>query len=197
MTELSNTGSYLFLAAAIIFGLGILASLAANIWLIVRAFCVGVCWGLVVFFLQPIASLVFVIVHWKVAKNPFWVGLAGLAAVLVALGLAMGGGADILKQAGAPGWLMQPAPAGEIQEEAAFPETERDRVADLLVDAGIDPANPATFKGRMIEQMIETLGKPSATMKAGREVIYIFYNCFQVVSEDGGKTVTTAHYMGK
>jgi hypothetical protein len=196
MAELSNTGSYLLLAAAIIFGLGILASLAATVWLIVRAFCVNMGWGLAVLFL-PFASLVFVIAHWKVAKNPFWVSLAGLAAVLLALGLAVGGGVDILKQPGAPGFLMQPAPAGEVREEAAGPETERDRVAELLVDAGIDPANPATFKGRTIEQMIEALGKPSATMKAGREVIYIFYNCFQVVSEDGGKTVTSAHYMGK
>lgn len=196
--ELSNTGSYLFLAAAVVFGIGFLVSLAANVWLIVRAFCVGVGWGLAVLFL-PIANLVFVFVHWPVARKPFLLGLTGLAAAMVAVGLGLAGGVGVAKNTIINGSGMKPAAGAEFREaaEAPGPLSDRDRIAGMLEDAGIDPANPATFKGRTIPQMIEALGKPSATMKAGPDVTYIFLNCFEIVSEDGGKTVSSAHYMGK
>jgi len=85
----------------------------------------------------------------------------------------------------------------ESGEEAGIPLSDREKVADLLQDAGIDPAVPRTFVGKSLEAMQEVLGKPSATLRAQDKVVYIFYNCFEVESIDGGKSVSRVHYMGE
>ena len=59
--------------------LGVLVSAGAGIWLVIRAFGVGVGWGLACLFL-PFASLVFICVHWDQAAKPFLFSLAGGAA---------------------------------------------------------------------------------------------------------------------
>ena len=61
---------------------GMLVALVSSISFLVGAFRVGIWWGLGCIFLAPV-SLVFLIMHWRVAKRPFLVNLAGLAAALV------------------------------------------------------------------------------------------------------------------
>jgi hypothetical protein len=52
-----------------------LLALASFVWLVIVAFKQHVGWGLAVFFLSPIASLVFAIMHWAKAKVPFLVNV--------------------------------------------------------------------------------------------------------------------------
>lgn|GEM_PF-2371145 len=61
---------------------GILIALVSSISFVVGAFRVGVWWGLGCLFVAPV-SLVFTVVHWKVAKRPFLVNLAGVACTLL------------------------------------------------------------------------------------------------------------------
>lgn len=65
-------------------GLGFIALIAGGIWALIKAFEKSVWWGLGCLFLSPL-SLVFLIVHWQVAKRPFCVQLAGCALVFGAL----------------------------------------------------------------------------------------------------------------
>jgi hypothetical protein len=176
--------------------LGGLIGLAGSIWLIVKAFQESVGWGIAVL-LVPFANLVFAIKHWGVAKKPFLLSLVGglLSLVIVAAPFVLVGFAASKSFPVSIG--VQNAQAIGGVREAKEPATDRDRVADMLLNIGIDPENPRTFVGRTIPEMTEALGAPSATMKLGREHTYIFYNCFEVVSADGGKTVSAVHYMGK
>ena len=61
---------------------GMLVALVSSISFLVGAFRVGVWWGLGCLFVAPV-SLVFTVVHWKVAKRPFLVNLAGVACALL------------------------------------------------------------------------------------------------------------------
>ena len=61
---------------------GMLVALVSSISFLVGAFRVGLWWGLGCLFLAPV-SLIFLVMHWQVAKRPFLVNLAGLAAALV------------------------------------------------------------------------------------------------------------------
>ena len=61
---------------------GMLVAVVSSISFLVGAFRVGLWWGLGCLFLAPV-SLVFLVMHWQVAKRPFLVNLAGLAAALV------------------------------------------------------------------------------------------------------------------
>lgn len=54
--------------------LGGIISFVCSVILIVRAFCVSILWGLGSLFL-PLVGLIFVILHWQVAKVPFLVNL--------------------------------------------------------------------------------------------------------------------------
>ncbi len=186
--------------AFLLMGLGVLVFTAGSIWLLVRAFHTSVGWGLAVLLL-PIANLVYAITHWKTAKAPFLLFLLGAALIVGALVASAAGGFSMIRWPDGEGDGAMTRVTGsavpEAVEETGIPATDMEKVADLLADAGIDPNNPRTFKGRTIEQMTEALGKPSATLKAGRTTTFIFFNCFQVDSEDGGKTVSGVHYMGK
>lgn len=63
---------YLGLAIFIIGGLGML----------IAAFKTSLLWGLGCMFISPV-SLIFLIVHWSDAKNPFFLQLVGLILLLI------------------------------------------------------------------------------------------------------------------
>lgn len=62
--------------------LGALLLIVGGIGTLIAAFRTSVWWGLGCLLISPV-SLVFLIVHWSVAKNPFFLQLVGLALVLV------------------------------------------------------------------------------------------------------------------
>ena len=61
---------------------GLLVAIVASISFVVGAFRVGMWWGLGCLFVAPV-SLVYLIKYWRVAKRPFLIKVAGLAAALV------------------------------------------------------------------------------------------------------------------
>jgi hypothetical protein len=66
----------------ILFYIGVLISIVAGIWLLVVAFKTSVWWGLGSL-LIPFVALVFVIMHWQVAKKPFLWNLLGAVLIVV------------------------------------------------------------------------------------------------------------------
>ena len=69
--------------------IGIIISVIYGIILLIRAFEVGILWGLGYIFI-PFVSLIFVIVHWEDAKSPFLKGL--LAIPFLILGVLLNPG---------------------------------------------------------------------------------------------------------
>jgi hypothetical protein len=67
---------------------GLAVSAVGGIWLIVVAFQESVLWGLGSIFV-PFVGLIFVIMHWNVAKKPFLINIGG--ALLMVLGVVLGG----------------------------------------------------------------------------------------------------------
>ena len=63
---------------------GLLISFVGGIWLLVEAFKTSIWWGLGSLLIAPV-SLVFVILHWQVAKKPFLISLAGTVLALIGL----------------------------------------------------------------------------------------------------------------
>src|SRR5262249_35277677 len=63
---------------------GLLVAIVAAITFVVGAFRVGMWWGFGGLFVAPV-SLVYLIKYWRVAKRPFLIKVAGLAAALVGL----------------------------------------------------------------------------------------------------------------
>ena len=55
-----------------------------GIMVLIAAFRVGILWGLAVLFLPGIVHLIFVIVHWKEAKNGILLQLCGVAVMILA-----------------------------------------------------------------------------------------------------------------
>lgn len=53
------------------------------IWMLIQAFSESVLWGLGCLFLAPV-QLAFLIVHWRKAKDPFFLQLMGVGAIFVA-----------------------------------------------------------------------------------------------------------------
>ena len=62
---------------------GLAAILVGVVQFFIAACSENVAWGLGCFFL-PFVSLVFLVLHWRVAKKPFLLQLGGYAAVLLA-----------------------------------------------------------------------------------------------------------------
>ncbi|HXC99995.1 MAG TPA: hypothetical protein VN048_11690 [Verrucomicrobiae bacterium] len=75
--------------------IGWLVGLVGGIMLLVAAFKVNIWWGLGCIFL-PFVALVFLFMHWPVAKNPFFIELAGI--VLVIIGIMLGGSTGLHHQ---------------------------------------------------------------------------------------------------
>lgn len=63
-------------------GIATLISLIYGIILLIRAFQVSVLWGLGYLFI-PFVSLVFIIVHWQTAKDPFLKSLLAIPFMIV------------------------------------------------------------------------------------------------------------------
>ena len=61
---------------------GLLVAIVASISFVIGAFRVGLWWGLGCLFVAPV-GLVYLIKYWRLAKRPFLVKVAGLAAALV------------------------------------------------------------------------------------------------------------------
>jgi hypothetical protein len=68
----------------ILYWLGLVICIVTGIWLLVLAFKTSVWWGLGSLII-PFVSLIFVFMHWQVAKRPFLISLAGVALVVVAI----------------------------------------------------------------------------------------------------------------
>lgn len=67
--------------------LGCILVLVGAFWQLVVMFQTGFWWGIATLLL-PIVSLVFLFVHWPVARRPFFLQLAGFAVMILALLLA-------------------------------------------------------------------------------------------------------------
>lgn len=197
MTD-ATTGGVPIVTGIVLYGAGSVLLMIGQIWLVVRAFQATLGWGLAVLLL-PFANVVFTIKHWAFGRRPFMVSMGGLLLILGGLAMAM---TAAYEARSGNGKVRVSTRAHRAEQRAqarpsAEPRNNREQVAVMLADAGIDPANPRTFQGRTLDQMTEALGKPSATMKAGSTTTYIFHNCFEVESSDGGKTVSGVHYMGQ
>jgi len=64
--------------------LGMLLAFLGGIFLLVEAFKEHILWGIACLFLPP-ASLVFMLLHWRVAKKPALMELTGFAIVIYCL----------------------------------------------------------------------------------------------------------------
>lgn len=68
---------------------GLFLLLVGNLWFVVRAFQESILWGLGCLLL-PFVSLVFLILNWRRAKDPFFVGLWGLGLIFAVAIVAPG-----------------------------------------------------------------------------------------------------------
>ena len=75
--------------AAIIMGIGGIITLVGAIWFLVVAFQESIVWGLLCLFIGFV-SIIFLILHWREAKKPFLVELAGIGIFIVGNVLAGG-----------------------------------------------------------------------------------------------------------
>ena len=69
----------------VLFYIGIGIFIIGGIGTLIAAFKESLLWGLGCLLFTPI-SLVFLVLHWQEAKNPFFLQLAGLAVVLLGAG---------------------------------------------------------------------------------------------------------------
>lgn len=77
------------ISGIIIIVAGSLIALVYGIILLIKAFQISIWWGLA-YLLIPFAALVFIIVHWDIAKKPFLMSLLSFPFILVGLMLAPG-----------------------------------------------------------------------------------------------------------
>ena len=75
--------------AGILTVLGFIVMAVGGIWILIEAFKESALWGIGCILFNPV-SLIFVIMHWDVAKKPFFINLAGIAIMI--LGAILGGG---------------------------------------------------------------------------------------------------------
>jgi len=66
----------------IVFKIGMLIFVVGVIFYIVEVFRTSVAWGIACVFIYPL-GIVFTIMHWKVARNPVLIKLAGLGVMMV------------------------------------------------------------------------------------------------------------------
>lgn len=67
---------------SILIVLGMIVSIFGGIWLLIEAFKTNIWWGLGCLFISFI-SLVFIIMHFDVAKKPFFISLAGTVIMII------------------------------------------------------------------------------------------------------------------
>jgi hypothetical protein len=66
--------------------IGLVVMLIGGIGSLIAAFSTSIWWGVACLVFAP-ASLIFLVVHWDVAKNPFFLQLIGLVIILIGGGL--------------------------------------------------------------------------------------------------------------
>ena len=64
-----------------LFSIGRGLGLLGGIWLLIVAFKESIWWGLGSLFI-PLVSLIFVVLHWSVAKTPFLISLVSFAILI-------------------------------------------------------------------------------------------------------------------
>ncbi|WP_432698465.1 hypothetical protein ACQUQP_09025 [Marinobacterium sp. YM272] len=62
---------------------GVLIVVIGGIGFLIAAFRTSILWGLACLIISPV-SIIYLILHWSEAKNPFFLQLAGLAIILIA-----------------------------------------------------------------------------------------------------------------
>ncbi|EXJ10904.1 hypothetical protein [Nitrincola nitratireducens] len=62
--------------------LGILIFVVGGIGTLIAAFKTHILWGIACILIAPV-SLIFLILHWDVAKNPFFLQLVGFATMFI------------------------------------------------------------------------------------------------------------------
>ena len=67
---------------AALFYLGIIVFIIGGIGTLIAAFKTSILWGLGCLLIAPV-SLIFLVLHWDVAKNPFFLQLAGFALIFL------------------------------------------------------------------------------------------------------------------
>ncbi len=67
--------------------LGVIVFIIGAIGSLIAAFKTSLLWGLGCLFITPV-SLIFLVLHWDVAKNPFFLQLIGIAIAFIASSLA-------------------------------------------------------------------------------------------------------------
>ena len=72
---------------AVLIIIGGIIALVYTIILIIKAFQTSIWWGLA-YLLIPFAALVFIIVHWQVAKKPFLMSLISIPFIVAGMILA-------------------------------------------------------------------------------------------------------------
>lgn len=70
------------IVGAVAMWIGLVLMVVGAIWFLVAAFQEGILWGLGVLLL-PVVWIVFLVLHWGRAKDPFFLQLYGIAAVLL------------------------------------------------------------------------------------------------------------------
>lgn len=70
--------------------LGLIIAAIGSICFLIATFRVSFMWGLGCFFISPL-SLLFLVLHWDVAKKPFFIQLAGIGILFFGVYLQEGG----------------------------------------------------------------------------------------------------------
>jgi len=63
--------------------IGVFVIIIGGIGFLIAAFRTSIIWGLACLLIAPV-SIVYLVLHWPEAKNPFFIQLAGLAILIVA-----------------------------------------------------------------------------------------------------------------
>ena len=163
--------------------IGCLVSAIGGIMILVAAFREGVMWGLGCLFL-PFVNLIFVIVHWYEAKKGFLTSLVGFAIAIGGVFLAGSGFVPVMnsmiESKGESLPVIVPDVARSISETLALePAPTKDPKAEM-----------ASYVGRLMREVRDELGAPKGEMEHSGMVFW-YYDDMTVISEDGGKTVTT------
>lgn len=82
--EFAHKFETMSMPAKISYFLGLLVCVVGGIWMLVKGFQESLPWGFGMI-LCGIVSLVFLVMHWDKAKNPFFVQLVGIALMLLGL----------------------------------------------------------------------------------------------------------------
>ena len=132
-----------------------IVSLVAFVWLCVVAFKKHIGWGLAVFFLSPIAAIVFAIKYWQDSKKPFLIYAGSVAAffVLAILAFSSMGGFEMMDMA----HRMSQGEEISDEEAAQFMQAQIERMESSGMLSAEDEAELRKMK-QMIKDMQQEQG---------------------------------------